>query len=324
MCAQTKTNEIPIFFATDDNYAPFLSVTLNSMLKNASKEYFYKIFVLTTNLNPEYEKRIKLEITDNASIEFISLKNELDKVQKMFYLRDYYSKETYYRFFIANLFPQYDKVLYLDCDIIILGDISELYNTDISNYLVGAAPEEVMNVVEVFGNYVEKTLDIDRQKYFNAGILLINAERFRKEKIEEQFVDLLNRFKFSVTQDQDYLNVLCKNQVKFFELGWNKTSFKNVGFNDNDLKIIHYKIHYKPWHYTGVEYENHFWDYAKKTDFYNDLINKRNTYSEDQKKQDAVAYERLMEQAAKDSVNPNNYRNSMNKGHRSVYGSRNI
>ena len=46
--------------------------------------------------------------------------------------------------------------------------------------------------------------------------------------------------------------------------------------------------------------------------------------SEDQKKQDAVAYERLMEQAAKDSVNPNNYRNSMNKGHRSVYGSRNI
>lgn len=74
MCAQTMTNEIPIFFATDDNYAPFLSVTLNSMLKNASKDYFYKIYVLTTNLNPEYEKRIKLEITDNASIDFFSFK----------------------------------------------------------------------------------------------------------------------------------------------------------------------------------------------------------------------------------------------------------
>ena len=53
------TKEIPIFFATDDNYAPFLTVSLNSLLKNASKDYFYKIYVLTTNLNRVLQGRIK-------------------------------------------------------------------------------------------------------------------------------------------------------------------------------------------------------------------------------------------------------------------------
>ena len=142
---------IPIFFATDDNYAPFLAVTVESMLQNASKDYFYKIYVLTTKLNPVHEEKISALMTENASIQFISLQMELDKIQSMFHLRDYYSKETYYRLFIANLFPQYEKVLYLDCDIIILGDISELYNTDINGNFVGAIPEEVMREVKVLG-----------------------------------------------------------------------------------------------------------------------------------------------------------------------------
>ena len=183
MCSTKR--EIPIFFATDDNYAPFLAVAINSMLDNASKEYFYKIFVLTTDLDEKLKNQILIEKTENSSIEFVSLKDELDKMSEIFHLRDYYSKETYYRFFIARLFPQYEKILYLDCDIIVLGDVSKLYNTDISDKYVAAAPEEVMAVVNTFGEYVEKTLDIQRDKYFNAGILLINAKKFRENNIEQ-------------------------------------------------------------------------------------------------------------------------------------------
>ena len=118
---------IPICFATDDNYVPFLTVALASLLDNASKENFYNIYILTSNLSLENTNSIKKHETENSSIEFVSLSNELDKVQSMFHLRDYYSKETYYRIFIPNLFPQYEKVIYLDCDITVLGDISELY-----------------------------------------------------------------------------------------------------------------------------------------------------------------------------------------------------
>ena len=116
--------QIPICFATDDNYVPFLTVALASLLDNSSKDNFYKIYVLTSHLSQENMDSILKQQKENSSIEFVQLSKELDKVQDMFHLRDYYSKETYYRIFIPNLFPQYQKVLYLDCDITVLGDVS--------------------------------------------------------------------------------------------------------------------------------------------------------------------------------------------------------
>ncbi len=305
--------EIPIFFATDDNYAPFLTVSLNSLLQNASKDYFYKIYVLTTNLNPVIQGRIKQVLTPNSTIEFISLKNELDKIQDLFHLRDYYSKETYYRFFIPDLFPDYDKVLYLDCDIIVLDDISKLYNTDIKDYYAAAAVEEVMQTVKVFGDYTVKNLGVPTETYFNAGVLLINNKRFLKFKVAEKFVELSKQYTFRVTQDEDYLNVLLKNKVKLVDLGWNKTAYKNPEFNDADLKLIHYKINWKPWHYDNVLYQDYFWKYAKETDFYEEILAMRDAYGEDLKARDQKQYENLVQMAIEDSNNPNNYCNTVVK-----------
>lgn len=311
--SKLKDNEIPIFFATDDNYAPFLTVCIKSMLANASKKYFYKIYVLTTNLDPVLQGRIKQSLTPNSTIEFISLQKELDKIQDLFHLRDYYSKETYYRFFIPDLFPDYEKVLYLDCDTIILGDISELYNTDIKDYFVAAALEEVMQTVPVFGNYTVKFLGVPTEQYFNAGVLLINNKRFLKFKIAEKFVELSKQYVFRVTQDEDYLNVLCKNRVKYLDLGWNKTAYKNPEFDDKNLKLIHYKINWKPWHYADVLYENYFWDYAKQTDFYEQILKMRDEYGQDKKDRDQMQYERLCKMAEEDSNDPNNYANTVVK-----------
>ena len=301
--------EVPIFFATDDNYAPFLAVTFKSILDNASKDFSYKFYVLTTDLSSNYEKRIKEFESEDVKVEFIFLKDTIEKIKAKFHLRDYYSIETYYRFFIANMFPQYDKVLYCDCDVIVLGDIAELYNHNIDKYLVGACPEEVMTEVKIFGDYVEQALDVDCEKYFNAGVMLMNLKAFREENIEEKFFDMLQKYTFRVTQDEDYLNVLCKGKVKLFHLGWNKTAFKNDKFDDKDLRLIHYKIHWKPWHYDGVLYENHFWDYAKQTSFYEEILNKKLSYSDEEKRRDAIAYERLKQMAIDDAKDPNNYKN---------------
>ena len=156
---------IPICFASDDNYIPFLAVAIASLLDNANKKNFYKIYVLTTQLKQENMDKIQKLQTPNSKIEFISLAKEMDKIQSMFSLRDYYSKETYYRIFIPNVFPEYSKIVYLDCDITVLGDISKFYNTEIHGYYVGAVEEEVMQTYEVFGNYVEKVCGINRNKY---------------------------------------------------------------------------------------------------------------------------------------------------------------
>lgn len=307
MDTKKYNQKIPICFATDDNYVPFLTVALASMLENASKNNFYMIYVLTSHLSEENMKSIKKHEVENCSIEFVQLSKELDKVQNMFHLRDYYSKETYYRIFIPNLFPQYQKVLYLDCDITVLGDVSELYNTEIHGYYVAAAQEEVMQTFEVFGNYVEQADGINRKEYFNAGILLINCRRWRNKLIAERFVDLLNRYKFRVVQDEDYLNVLCKNNVKKLNLGWNKTSYKNETFDDKDLKIIHWKINWRPWKYKDVLYEEYFWKYAKMTDFYDKLIQMRDSRTEEDFKKDDLLMENLSKMAQEDADDPNNY-----------------
>lgn len=304
---------IPVCFASDDNYIPFLAVAITSMLDNADKKCFYKIYVLTTQLKPENIEKIHSLKTENSKIEFISLAKEMDKIQSMFHLRDYYSKESYYRIFIPNIFPEYAKVLYLDCDITVKGDISKLYNTEIHGYYVGAVVEEVMLTYDVFGNYVEKVCGINRNKYFNSGVLLINCHRWRLKIIAERFVDLLKKYKFRLVQDEDYLNVLCKNNVKWISLGWNKTAYENKNFDEHDLNLIHWKINWRPWKYKDVKYDELFWKYAKETPFYDELLQMRDTRSDELKEKDTLMFENLQKMAQEDIDAPDRYADTIGK-----------
>ncbi len=304
---------IPVFFAVDYKYAPMLGVALKSMLDNASKEYFYKIYVLTTTLDDKLRAQVSESLSENSDIEFISLKERLDSYSNMFHLRDYYSQETYFRLFIASLFPEYNKVIYLDSDLLVVGDISEMYTADLGNNLLGGAVEEVMTEYDVFGTYVEKALGIKREKYINAGIIVINTKLFREEQIQEKFVKLLNSFVFRVTQDEDYLNVLCKDRIHYFDLGWNKTSFENKKFDDKNLRIIHYKMMWRPWKYDGVLYGDYFWKYAKETPFYDTLRSMLANYSDEEKAKDNVILEKLSKMAVEDSYDFHNYWNTIQR-----------
>ena len=319
-----KYKEIPIFFASDNNYAPYLVVALKSLLANASKDYFYKIHVLTSNMSDDNKLVLLRELTYNSSIEFINLSKETDAIKDKFHLRDYYSIDTYYRFFIADLFPEYDKVIYLDSDIIVLGDISDLYFYNISNYLLGVVQEQVMAHNECFSDYVEKALGVKCKNYFNAGILLMNSKLFRLYNIQSKFFKLMGRFKFRVTQDEDYLNVICKDKVKYLDLGWNKMPFEETGFDDVDLKIIHYTLGWKPWHYENVRYEEYFWQYASQTEYYDLLQNQLKTYGEDKKQKDMESYENLKNMAIADTLDYNNYKNTMEREQRRKYISRGL
>ena len=161
--------EIPIFFSCDDNYIPFLAVTLESLEKNASKNYNYVIKVLHSNtINAENQQRILCEYNvDNFNIEFVDISNYVEKISERLHTRDYYSKSTYYRLFIPNLYPQYSKALYLDSDIVVLGDISKLYNTELGENYVGAITDEVVQSVKVSeGKFLfDKTFEGNQESY---------------------------------------------------------------------------------------------------------------------------------------------------------------
>ena len=214
---------IPIFFAIDDGYIPFFAVALKSLIENSSKENMYVIKVLYVNISEENQARIKKFEQENVSIEFVNLNYYINKVKDQLYTRDYYTQSTYFRLFIPELYPQYDKALYLDGDIVVLSDVANLYNIDLGDNLVAATPDGAVQTTKVFQEYVEKVVGLaDYNNYFNAGILVMNLDELRKFNFHEKFLYLLKTVKYSVAQDQDYLNRLCKGRTKIIPDTWDR------------------------------------------------------------------------------------------------------
>ena len=297
-----ELKEIPIFFAADDKYMPFLAVTLQSLVDNSSTDYYYLIKVLYTNISEENKGKIKKYERENVNIEFVDLNYYIEKIKDKLYTRDYYSKTTYFRLFIPNLYPQYNKALYLDSDVVLLRDVAELFNIDLGDNLVGGAPDDVIQTIEVFQEYAEKVVGVaDYRNYFNAGVLLMNLDELRKYNFQEKFLYVLGTIKFSVAQDQDYLNRLCKGRVKIIDKNWNRMPVSNIEVDEKDLKLIHYNLAYKPWHFEDILYKDYFWEYAQKTEYFDEILKIKDNYSDEEKFDDREKDRQLRELAQKES-----------------------
>lgn len=296
-----ENKNITIFFAVDDKYIPFLAVALQSLIENSSENNCYSIKILYTNISEENQNKILKYERKNVNIEFVDLNYYIDKIKDKLYTRDYYSKTTYFRLFIPELYPQYDKVLYLDSDIVILSDIADLYNVDMEDNLVAAAPDDVIQTIEVFQEYVEKVVGVaDYHNYFNAGILLMNLDQLRKFKFQEKFLYLLETVKFSVAQDQDYLNRLCKGRVKLIENTWDRMPIGGDTVKREDLNLIHYNLAFKPWHFEDILYKEYFWEYAQKTEYFDKIQEIKSNYTEEDIFKDREEDRKLRELAQKE------------------------
>lgn len=223
---QQKNGIIPIFFSTDDNYIPFLDVAITSLIENASKEYNYKLIVLNTGLDPENVAKVMQNARDGFDIEFVNIDEQLEGIKAKLKNVYHFSIVTYYRLFIASLFPECDKAIYLDSDLVVTGDISELYNYDLGDNILGACPEEFVQNTPEFRIYAEKALGVDPDTYVNAGVLVMNLAQFRKNKIEKKFIKLITKYDFDLLDpDQAYLNYLCRGKILVLPNGWNKELF---------------------------------------------------------------------------------------------------
>ena len=289
---KNKTGEgkgiIPLFFATDDNYLPFLSVTLQSLKENSSHDYDYKIYVLHSGVREEFQEKILRCGEAGFEITFTDVTEPLKEISTHLHLRDYYTHTTYFRVFIAEMFPQYDKALYLDCDTVILGDISALYNYDLGDNLIAGAPCEGVNSFEVYREYVRKVDGLDPDYFFNAGVILMNLKAFREENFYGQFAELLQKYHFTLIQDEDYLNVLCQDRVLRLPRAWNKTPVGKDLLPREDLRIVHYLMTWKPWRYADVPYGEYFWEYAKQTEFYEYLKDVFNASTKEMEEKDRL------------------------------------
>lgn len=312
-----KKASIPIFYACDDNFAKYTAVSITSLAKNCSKEHDYVIRILNAGLSEETRCMFKDLENEDITILFTDVSDYLLNVSEKLPLRDYYSKTTYYRMFIAEMFPEYNKAIYIDSDTIVQSDISKLYLTDIGDAFVGACHEQVMIQIDTFGTYVERALGLSRYSFFNAGILLINCEQFRLRFVLDKFIYYLRLYNFVVTQDEDYLNVICKDHVFWLNQRWNTQTLDYIGFPIDEARIIHYCLYTKPWHYKDANHADIFWKYAKETEVYEVLMKELENYTDEQKKKDVESQEKLLKLAESETNKPDNFQNMINEQHRS-------
>ena len=300
---------IPIFFACDDNFVKFTIVSLFSIKENASKENHYTVYVLHTGITSAMMEKLYELQDENFTVIFRDVTDYLYSISDKLPIRDYYSKTTYYRVFIAEMYPEYDKAIYIDSDTVVQGDISELYDTDIDDCYVGACHEQVMVQVDEFGTYVERVIGIDRNNFFNAGLLLINCVEFREHMVLDKFVHYLKQYTFVVTQDEDYLNLICKDRVFWLDQRWNTEVFGEIPYPAEEAKMIHYIMVNKPWHYADCRFGDIFWKYTEKTRVYGEIKQILDSYPEEKKQRDTLSAENLVKLAVEETLRTDNFKN---------------
>ncbi len=295
MIDNTPTH-IPVFFSTDDNYAPYLDVAVRSLIANASKDFEYRIIVLNTGLDLDNIAKIKRNEKAGFTIDFIDISEYVEEVKSHFKNVYHFSVVTYYRLFIASLFPQYKKIVYLDCDVVVVGDVSKIYFLDMRDNILAAVADSHVRNTQEFRDYAEVAIGVDPDGYINAGVLVINLEEFRKNSIKEKFIRLITEYDFDLLDpDQAYLNYLCSGKIFALDGSWNSVP-ENMRPED-EKNIVHFALYKKPWQYDGINGGDLFWEYANKSPFYQLILQRRAEFGPDERARAQSVAKEIIEHA---------------------------
>ena len=271
---------INIAFSSDNNFAQHLCVSIYSLLDSLSPERYIRIIVLDGGIsNENREKIIKtVQLFDNKknSIEFYSI-NKFDF--SSFKESKQITRATYYRIKIPEMFPNIKKILYLDCDLVIVKDISPLFDMNFGeNYLL-AVKDSSIEMERQYRKYISF-----KNGYFNAGVLLINLEKFRDNDISNKIEYSLNNDELPPhSHDQGALNKILFDKWGVINPIWNQlagvsieknyrnTTYSECEFFDskNNPRIIHFSSRFsKPWSYESISPNKKlYYKYLKKTLF---------------------------------------------------------
>ncbi|ETY74419.1 glycosyltransferase family 8 protein [Lactiplantibacillus fabifermentans] len=295
----TNQPVIPVFFAIDDNYAPYLSVALVSLIKNASQHRQYEINILSDQLNAQHQAELAALATKNVHIQVVAMRPKFKQTMQAAHgkLRgDYETLTIYFRLFIADLFPQYDRAVYLDADVVLNSDVADLYDQPLADNLIAAVPDTFAADHAETITYVEQALGIPIGQYMNSGVLVINMAAWRAHGFSDQFLHLLNTYNFNVlAPDQDYLNLMTQGHILQLPATWNAMPSHSTVVKNPAL--IHYSLFNKPWHYDDVANDNYFWYYAEQSPDIDQIVLTQAAYDEADKEKDRATEQGLLKAA---------------------------
>lgn len=290
-----EDNYYSIVFSFDNKYCRYFAPLLQSLIEYSNGEKF-DIIVFNSDITTNNHKLLQSMLPENFSLRFFDISDFISANFSSIKLKSVHnwSVEIYNRIFIPLLMPLYKKVLYLDTDVIINNSLKELFNIDFENKQILAvkdATAQILHLKEFEERYkhIKHCLNLKNEtNYFNSGMLMFNIPSIDKSEYKQLVEKAFEQEKL-LYPDQDILNVIFENKVKFVSTKWNFCCgifIWNKDFlcylRDNylsDVKsalqnpcIIHYTSPQKPWNSELELFYELFWKYAKQTVFYEDIL----------------------------------------------------
>ncbi|WP_130812485.1 DUF4422 domain-containing protein [Olsenella sp. Marseille-P4559] len=286
---------VPVVFASDDAYVPVLTVAIESMLRNASPERFYDVVVLTRDISGDHQAAMRafLGRHENVRITFFDVWRMVEGFE-LDTNNEHISVETYYRFLVQDVLSAYNKVVYLDSDLVVEGDVAQLFDTDLGDNLVAATRDVdyLANLNLPDGKRMRYTRGVLKMKspydYFQAGVLVLNTRAMRELHTVQEWLEVSQRSDF-IYNDQDILNTECEGRATYLDASWNVTNdifhrttalYPNAPAAAYDAylasrsnpRVVHFAGAVKPWTHGWIDLSEHFWNYARETPFYEAII----------------------------------------------------
>ena len=287
--------------SSSNEYVPYLSAMLESIKQCSKKSRPYNIFVLTTDISSENQKKLKTQVESDSRFSFTCI-NINSIFPKNLFVNNHLSVQSYFRFYILDLFKNCNKVLYLDSDIIVNSDIADLFDENVNNYCIAAAIDvDIAGQIKLYPeqkDYIQKIVGIkESSNYFQAGVLLFNVKEMRKYHDSSSLIQIALNYNWRYL-DQDILNHEFMDKVVFFDGNWNVlincpatpysrmeiiqnapySIYQNYLASRKEPKIIHYAGWKKPWNYTTCDFAEYFWKYARQTVFYEEILTRLSEY----------------------------------------------
>ena len=287
-----QTSNPQIVCAADDNYAMCLAVMTASLISNCKESDSLSLFVLDGGISPENKEKL-YQGWKNSNLEVHWVVPDAHCLAGL-PVSDHVNIITYYRMLLGEVLPiEIDKVIYLDCDLVVEDDVCQLWNEPFENNLCLAVQDvaapfldseialenyssywRIKAVPRPVANYSELSMD-PAAAYFNAGVMMIDLNRWRRESIQNQLLDCLKvNAEYVQFWDQYALNVVLYGNWRMINPRWNQTPhlYHYSKWQESPLDevnyiaattnpgIIHYASPVKPWHFL-------YW-YPGKSNFY--------------------------------------------------------
>lgn len=287
-------NAISICYFSNNNNIPYVSVSINSIIKNSSNDNIYDIYIIDDMISDSNKETILSMRKNNIYIKFIN-KNYIKR-----YINEYNLNindiSKYYLLFMPNIFYNFKKIIYLDFYTILEKDISLLFNLNFSKSILVSQDINMIRKIFIdrkkygdYNNYNFYNFNIKNiDSYFDTNIIVFNVKKFIDLNISDIIFKYTKNVYSNINTSKQILNIACEDNFDIIDFNWNFQAdllyipkiikelplriYSKYIYASKNINILNYNSKDKPWNNPNIGKSYIWWKYARTTPFYENIL----------------------------------------------------